>query len=87
VSFFTKWLDAWSTRNHELRRIADALERIAPEPGEAVTLTPEEQVSYVDEEKIAQQELAEEMGEAERWLREHPEQEEDRGEGVFRESD
>ena len=87
MTFFQQWLAAWSTRNHELKRIADALERIAPEPDAPVALTPEEQVSYVDEEKIAQQELADEMGEADRWLREHPEQEEDKGEGVFSESD
>lgn len=72
----------------QLRRIADALEQLLPAPSEPEALTPEEAVSYVDDEKIAQQELAEEAGLMEQWLRDHPEQvedvEPDGGLGVFR---
>lgn len=79
ITFFTRWLDAWSIRNRALIRIADALERIAPLPEEPVALSPEDAVSYVDEEKIAERELAEEVGALEEWLREHPEQAEGTG--------
>lgn len=57
-----------------LERIASALERIAPLPEEPVELKPEEAVSYVDEERIAQMELAEEMHKLQEWLDAHPEE-------------
>ena len=41
----------------QLRRIADALEAMAPPAQEPVELKPDEAVTYVDEEKIAQDEL------------------------------
>lgn len=62
----------------ELRRIADALDRIAPlpEPSDE-TLKPEEAVTYVDEDALAKQEAIDELGaDAQRineWLKEHPE--------------
>ncbi len=89
---------AWFTINADLkyvgtqlRRIADALEQLIEPPAEPEALTPEEAVSYVDDEKIAQQELAEEAGLLELWLKEHPEQVEDTepdgGLGVFHSGD
>ncbi len=74
MSFFAKWLDVWSTRNRELRRIADALDRIAPLPTEAVELKPEEAVTYADDLRMAQREQAEEAGQLEQWLAEHAEE-------------
>ena len=73
----------------QLRRIADALEQLAPPVPEPVELTPDQAVSYVDEEKIARQEMAEELGEVERFLAAQAELEEDEtrnegGLGVFR---
>ena len=73
----------------QLRRIADALEQLTPPIPESVELKPDEAVSYVDEEKIAKQEMAEELGEVERFLAAQAELEEDerRNEGgleVFR---
>lgn len=62
-------LEILTTRNNQLERIAAALERIAPLPEEPVELKPEDAVSYVDEEKIAKAELAEEMGEIDRYMR------------------
>lgn len=68
----------------QLKRIADALERIAPEPGEPVDLTPEDAVSYVDEEKMAKLEIAEEMGELERIAKAMEEEaEKDKGDRVM----
>lgn len=71
----------------QLRRIADALDQLIEPPAEAEALTPEDAVSYVDDEKIAQQELAEEAGLMGQWMRDHPEQvdeaEPDGGLGVF----
>lgn len=69
--------DYFSNRNTYLRRIAEALERIAPLPEEPVALTPDEEVSYVDEEKMAQRDLAEEAHMIEQWLAEHPEAQEE----------
>lgn len=61
-----------------LSRIAAALERIAPEPAVAEAITPEEAVTYVDEEALAKQEAIDELGadakRIEEWLREHPEE-------------
>lgn len=68
----------------QLKRIADALERIAPEPEAPVELAPEDAVTYFDEEKAAKQEIADEMGELERVARAMVEEaEKDKGEGVF----
>lgn len=63
----------------DIRRIADALERAYPPTPvtEDVELKPEEAVSYVDEEKMAQQELKEQSSAIEQWLAEHPIEEED----------
>ncbi len=58
-----------------LRRIAEALERIAPLPEDApAELKPEDAVSYVDEEKQAQRELAEEAGAMQAYMAAHPEE-------------
>lgn len=62
----------------ELRRIASALERIAPEPdAPSPDLKPEDAVAYVDEERMQRMEAIEEMGaEGKRLLeyaKEHPE--------------
>jgi hypothetical protein len=69
--------DYFSNRNTYLRRMAEALERIAPLPEEPIALTPDEEVSYVDEEKMAQRDLAEEAHLIEQWLAEHPEAQEE----------
>lgn len=64
-----------------LRRIADALERIAPLPDDsAASLKPEEAVSYASDESLTRQHEIDELGEDARrledWLREHPEERE-----------
>jgi len=66
----------------QLRRIADALEQLVPPPLEPVALTPDEAVSYVDEDKIARQEMAEELGEVERFLAAQAELEEPAGQAI-----
>ncbi len=61
----------------DIRRIADALERAFPpvlySPAEA-DMKPEDQVTYVDEEKMAQDEAREQASAIEQWLAEHPEE-------------
>ena len=81
MSFFQKWIDAWSVRNRALIRIADALERIAPPIEEAVELKPEEAVTYVDEHADAIREIAEEQDRMRKYLDEHPEEAETLREG------
>jgi len=87
VSLITFNIELKSVSKH-LRRIADALEQLIPPPQEAESLTPEEQVSYVDEDKIAELEFAEEAGVLDAYLQEHPElveqEDEDGGLGVFK---
>lgn len=64
-----------------LERIAAALERIAPEESEVVEIKPEDAVTYFDEEKLAEKEEADALGEdAKRlreWLDQHPEEDPD----------
>ena len=64
-----------------LERIASALERIAPEESEAVEIKPEEAVTYLDEEKLAEKEEADALSEdakrLRQWLDEHPEEDPD----------
>ncbi len=62
----------------ELRRIADALERAWPPLAETIEteMKPEDQVTYVDEEKMAQDEAREQASAIEQWLAEHPDQRE-----------
>lgn len=73
----TVWQDIFAifvNRNRQLARIADALERIAPEPESPVQLKPDEQVTYVDEEHDALREQREEASALARHLEEHPEE-------------
>lgn len=73
MSLFT-WVTDTKGLLPVLTRIADALDRIAPAPeSEPVPLKPEDAVSYVDEQRMAEREQAEQMNELARWLREHPE--------------
>jgi len=65
-----------------LRRIAEALERIAPLPDDLpAELKPEDAVSYVDEQKLAEQELAREAGAWREYMAAHPEEFEEEAEG------
>jgi beta-lactamase class A len=73
TSFFNQWLASWSLRNRQLTRIADALDRIAPLPEPTTDVKPEDAVTYVDEEVMAQQDEAEEIGELARYMQEHSE--------------
>jgi hypothetical protein len=74
VSFFAKWIDAWSVRNRALIRIADALDRIAPAiEEEPADIRPDDAVTYVDEQKMARQDEIDQAGELARWLEDHPE--------------
>ena len=62
-----------------LKRIADALDRIAPLPeADAPELKPEEAVAYVDEDAMARREELDALGaDASRlrqWIDEHPEE-------------
>lgn len=70
-------------RTLALERIATALERIAPAieqvPDE---LKAEDAITYVDEEALARQEIAEQMGELARWEREQAEAQEAEAEDV-----
>ena len=74
MSLFTFVADVIGVRT-ELRRIADALERMAPVPNATPpdTIPPEEAVTYVDEEEMTRQELREQMSVLERARQEHPE--------------
>ncbi len=66
----------------QLRRCADALERIAPLPEDApAELKPEDAVSYVDEQKLAEQEMAREAGAWREYMAAHPEEFEENEEG------
>ena len=71
----------------QLRRIADALEVLVPPPQEATEITPDEAVTYVDEEAMAERELREEVDAVAKAYREQREREEaeeaDGGLGVF----
>ena len=60
----------------ELSRIAEALERAYPPLVTQSTeeMKPEDVVSYVDEEKMAQDEAREQASAIEQWLAEHPEE-------------
>lgn len=84
MGFLADLLQARRSLVYQTKRIADALDRIAPPAGDPDPIKPEEAVDYVDEERMAKREMAEEMNELERWLREHPEEEEA---DVQRESD
>lgn len=74
MNFFNSWLSAWSTRNHELHRIADALERIAPELEPADELKADDAVTYVDEQAMIRQELIEEADALTQYMAEHAEE-------------
>jgi hypothetical protein len=80
VSFITMNMDA-KVLLPVLTRIADALDRLIPMEPIPENVSPEEAVTYVDEQAIARQEELDEMGEEarrlEEWLREHPEEAED----------
>ena len=65
----------------QLRRIAEALESLIPPPGETVDLKPEEAVTYVDEERDAQREMAEEAHRLNEWLAAQEEDETPEGYG------
>lgn len=71
----------------QLRRIADSLEQLIPPLQEPEMLNPDEAVTYVDEEAMAERELREELDAVERAYREAREREEgeqaDGGLGVF----
>ncbi len=74
MSVWREFFLIFRDRNRELRRIADALDRIAPLPEEDTPeLKPEEAVTYADEAELARQEQVEQAGELARWLEEHPE--------------
>lgn len=61
MSWFSLFIDLKRT-THELRRIADALERaFPPPPPEPPPDTTPPEVSYVDEEELARREMAEEL--------------------------
>src|SRR5947208_6322023 len=66
--------DYFVSRNTYLRRIAEALERIAPIADAPVELKPEDAVTYADDVRMAQREQAEEAGQLERWMTEHAEE-------------
>lgn len=70
-----------------LRRIAEALEAMNPPLQEPEALNPDEAVTYVDEEVMAERELREELNAVEKAYREQREREEgeeaDGGLGVF----
>lgn len=74
-----------------LRRIAEALEAMNPPPAEPMDIKPEEAVTYVDEEAMAERELREELNAVERAYREQREREQeeqaDGGLGVFTSGD
>lgn len=74
MSLFTFVADVLGVRA-ELRRIADALERMAPMPDATPVeaIPPEEAVTYVNEEEMTKQELREQMSVLERARQEHPE--------------
>lgn len=71
----------------QLRRIADCLETLYPLPQELTALNPDEAVTYVDEEAMAERELREEVDAVAKAYREQREREEaeeaDGGLGVF----
>ena len=66
MSWFVRLDERGITR--ELRRIADALERIAPEPEQPEELSPTDAVSYTDENIMAERDLAERLGKVKQWL-------------------
>lgn len=74
MSLLTVVADVLGVRT-ELRRIADALERMAPMPDATPVeaIPPEEAVTYVNEEEMTKQELREQMSVLERARQEHPE--------------
>ena len=64
-----------------LRRIAEALEQIAPPPSEAVELKPDEAITYYDEQRAAERDEAERLHRLAEYIEAHPELQEDEGVG------